>query len=1128
MAMTLAALKSEFEGWYKPLLGTTFDADGAYPGQCVDLIHRAGKDLHGHPSTWGNGDALADALIRERGYARVSESSKWQMGDVVSKWTGYYGGHVYLVLEDLGSSVRYIDLNGAGSADDPAGPVTVRTATKKNIIAVARPPRYVGATAATAPPPAVTAASVLAAGGLANVPALLAAQAATGVPLHIAAAFVEQESQGKNVYGGDPGGIFSTTPRTAVTRENYLTFLSRLLRADGTWTGVTSNGVGPMQLTYWSIHRDARRAGVDLSDPTANITWGLTLVRGYLGGSSSQAAVQLAATRYNAGPEQTTVNWYGLEVWEKAEAWRVKLAGTTTTDPGGETVIVPEQPGVDPGPMPPSPPTVDGSPAPLPPQADPGARPVLADFQAREVTPLPAITPGPVVQTPSLVSKPGVRVYMRGAWWFPTSWKVGWDQGVPGPDQSPWGTGMTAATGEITLVAVPTPLVMRDGLNPFRDEVPQEGEPVLVEITKDGTLTWTRIFTGVVDDTAGVVGEREIRVGITDGVGSLDKTISVPPRNFRHPSPIDGHRYMSIGSHGSSVTAEIAPVGGFRATPAPHPTATIVSAPMLGTAWAEVGTLEDATTMVAKSPTSTTPSDSPEYVRTSWGLTVANLWARYRPRLGAGTSGRMDQSKAIRAFVAPVKDMPAFVELWWRSSSIMLTVDWRGITVETQDGWLDNGFRNVLYGRTRALTEDEKAKGFELVAWIGSDRSLSISVDGVVTNHTLFPSYTREMNGTNLWQVRITTWPDGTLLGGVQVYSTEDRSVIKPFTRNLILDVNPKEALFGVPAIEDRTALEVLREKAEKCLSTIWVDEYGRLWEVARTRMDARPSRRTLTRRDVLPGTGWLISKASVFSAVEGTWQQPSASQNRMSSGYGTTVWESSSDSIRPQDTWEDKAAPPAGIDWISVDRSPLKLSLATVPQVNAGIGTTLAGTTRQTDGDGKVQEGVPSVTWYNATIERESSVSYPIEVRYRPPEPVVALLQLAAPDLPDLSAAAKGKGLVLRARARQVWRDFSTARPKPTGNTTLDRTYKHDGGWWIQSPAVMDDTLVRLAQQFAQPLPALDGLELADIDPTIRRADTITLDRDGFLTPQRVVGLQWEGGPGGVRQILAVRQIRP
>ena len=114
MAMTLAAVKAEVENWYKPLLGKVIDADGAYPGQCVDLIHRFGQDLHGHGSTWGNGDALADNLIKNRGYARVSVSSTWQIGDVVSKWTGWYGGHVFIVLEDLGASVRYLDQNGTG------------------------------------------------------------------------------------------------------------------------------------------------------------------------------------------------------------------------------------------------------------------------------------------------------------------------------------------------------------------------------------------------------------------------------------------------------------------------------------------------------------------------------------------------------------------------------------------------------------------------------------------------------------------------------------------------------------------------------------------------------------------------------------------------------------------------------------------------------------------------------------------------------------------------------------------------------------------------------------------------------------------------------------------------------
>ena len=122
MAMTLAAVKAEVENWYPPLLGKVIDADGEYPGQCVDLIHRFGIDLHGHGPTWGNGDALADNLIKNRGYARVSVSSTWQIGDVVSKWTGWYGGHVFIVLEDLGASVRYLDQNGTvGGAGDAWG-----------------------------------------------------------------------------------------------------------------------------------------------------------------------------------------------------------------------------------------------------------------------------------------------------------------------------------------------------------------------------------------------------------------------------------------------------------------------------------------------------------------------------------------------------------------------------------------------------------------------------------------------------------------------------------------------------------------------------------------------------------------------------------------------------------------------------------------------------------------------------------------------------------------------------------------------------------------------------------------------------------------------------------------------
>lgn len=1153
MAMTLAAVKAEVENWYPPLLGKVIDADGAYPGQCVDLIHRYGIDLHGHPSTWGNGDALADNLIKNRGYARVPVSSTWQIGDVVSKWTGWYGGHVFIVLEDLGASVRYLDQNGTGSADEANGPITIRTAKKANILAVARPPRYVGAKAVTVPVPVVSATDVLTSGGLFNAAAIVAGSKAAGVPLHIAAAIVEKESLGRNIYGRDSGGIHSSRPNgvtvdgvtyapgdlVPVSRDSYLVFLSRLLRADGSWTGVKSNGVGPMQITYWGYHRDARRAGVDLSNPAKNIEFGLRILAGHLNGSYTQYSVERAGTLYNAGTLANGVNGYGRDLWAKSEKWRVQLAGSTIVDDDdGETVIVPENPETpEPAPMVPGPPLPGGQVETVTDDTDPGPRPSLAAVPDAEVKPLPAIPPAPLTTGVGLMSKPMERIRWRDEWWYATRWETDWEQGIPGPDQAPWGSGMVSATGSITLTQ-PVPLLQRHGWNPWRDNIPVAGEPVLVEVSMNGGDTWHRVFTGKVDSSAGAVNDFEVTMRVSEHVDRLataESTVSIMPKNFRMPSPVNGERYMSIGLHAACVTAEAAAEGGFRATPHPHYAATIMAAPMLGTMWPSIGVLESSRTIVPKSASTTTTSDSPDFVRTWWGLTVTNTWSCYRPVAHPSATLRLDQSKAIRCFVAPVKEGPAFIELWWRNHSIMLTVDWRGITVETQDGWRTDpgkeGWRNVLYGRTRPLSDEVKAKGFDLVVWLGKDRSLSISVDGAVSNHTPFPSYPREATSQDMSQIRVTTRPGATQIGAVQVYSTEDRSVVEPFTRNLILDVDTEDSLFGVPAVEGVLGLDLLREQAEKLLVTTYMDEVGRLWSVGRSRMDARKSVRTLTEHDIAkdPAPRWAVGRASVFSGITGTHMQPAASQTRMASAAATDVWEGPSDTLRPGETWEDVATPPDGVDWIYVDHAPTKIGAANIDLVNRDVGSVLGGTTRQSDSAGKVEEGLPSVTWFNGEAVRESWKAYPVEVRYTPPEGVVARFQLSAPKVEGLSARYEGVGFLLRARARVAWKKFPTPRPLATNAEQYDgSTYEHDGGWHIQSPAVMDKVRIRLAQQFSQPLPAHASIGVARPDPAITRASTITLSLDGISTPHRVVGVRWEGGPDGIRQTLALRQIRP
>ena len=1162
-AMTLAAVSKQVNDWVASIKGRFVDEDGAYGAQCKDLISHYIRVVHAEPYTKGNGDQMADALISEHGWVRVSTSSTWQVGDVVSVDTSAYGGHVFVILSDDGTRISYVDLNGgpdpANSGPDEA--VVVRSSSKSswNVVAVARPPAYVGATGSVSDPtptPTVKpATTILAEGGLSNARAIVDGAKAAGVPLHIAAAFVEQESNGKNVYGHDLRGIYDTTfgpvtvdgvtyPKGAnvpVSRTSYRAFLDMLLYpATGTRAkrpNVISNGVGPMQITYWGYHWEARAAGIDLSDPAQNIRYGMQLVAGHLKGDFSRTSIEKAGTIYNAGSLANGVNSYGIKVADKAEKWKAALAGATVTVPDpetGEDETVPLDPivGPEPAPAPVGPPAAGGEIIALPELGDPGARPQLASFQEAEVTPMPTILPGPLVDDTPLLSEPMARVHLRGQWWYPVSWNVVWEQGIPGPDQSPGGSGMVAAEGEVTVTR-PVPLLQRHGWNPWRDNPPTYGEPVLIEVSMDGGRNFRRIFTGIVDQSRGSVGNMLLSFTVVEDVDGMDAHMAVRPKNFRMPSPRDGHRYMSIGLHAASCTAEWAADAGYRATPQWIYPATIMSAPMLGTMWPEIGTLEDCQTVVAKSATATSTPDYPDITRTWWGLTVGNVWARYQPTFFPGASGRMDQDKAIRCFVAPVQDGPAFVELWWGTASIVVTVDWRGVTVETQDGYLENGWRKVLYGRTRALTDAQKASGFDLIVWLGRDKSLHILVDGDESSHAVLPSYPRQMNTAEMSQVRITTRPGHTQIGAVQVYSTNDRTVVKPFKRNLVLDVDPGDVLFGVPAITDRAIIDLLREQSERLLVTTYLDELGRLWSVSRGRMDSRASVRTLTEADIAadPEPRWGIGRASVYAHIHGKWLQPAASQTRMSSAAATNVWEGPNDELRPGETWETVASAPADVDWIDPDTGFTKASLENVGRINQGAGSILGGRTRQSDSDGKVTEGVPSVTWFNGEASRIDWKNWAVEVRYTPPASVKALFQMSTFPFDGLSSAVAEKGIILRARARQVWKQFTTPRAKQTGaddSISGWRSHTHDGGWHIQSPAVMDKVLTRLGQMYAQPLPAHDEVRLVTPDPAITRASTITLSLDAYQTPQRVTAIRWEGGPDGVRQTLGLRQIHP
>ncbi len=186
---------------------------------------------------------------------------------------------------------------------------------------------------------------ILTAGGLVNADLIVQAATTTGIPLAIAAAMIQKESGGKNVYGHDGStetgpGVFSTKygPVTIngvtyaqgsdipVTQGNFAEFL-RLVTA-----GEKSNGVGPAQLTYAGYFK--QYPTYEFWDALANIKFGLTIIADYLDGDTSDAAISAAGARYNGGTNPgAKALAYGADLLTKTNAWRAKLADAS--DIGG-------------------------------------------------------------------------------------------------------------------------------------------------------------------------------------------------------------------------------------------------------------------------------------------------------------------------------------------------------------------------------------------------------------------------------------------------------------------------------------------------------------------------------------------------------------------------------------------------------------------------------------------------------------------------------------------------------------------------------------------------------------------------------------------------------------------------
>ena len=158
---------------------------------------------------------------------------------------------------------------------------------------------------------------VLTAGGLQHATALVAAARRAGLPLHIAAALIEKESGGRNVYGGDAGGKFSQTPRLPVTASNYAEFTKAVA------AGHRSNGVGPAQITYPAYFPQAGREGLKLWEPEDNMAFGFRIFAANLAACGGR--IDEAGVLFNSGNLRAGVTTYGRDLVARSAAWLDRL-----------------------------------------------------------------------------------------------------------------------------------------------------------------------------------------------------------------------------------------------------------------------------------------------------------------------------------------------------------------------------------------------------------------------------------------------------------------------------------------------------------------------------------------------------------------------------------------------------------------------------------------------------------------------------------------------------------------------------------------------------------------------------------------------------------------------------------
>ncbi|MFJ7748719.1 hypothetical protein ACIQXM_02040 [Arthrobacter sp. NPDC097144] len=611
--------------------------------------------------------------------------------------------------------------------------------------------------------------------------------------------------------------------------------------------------------------------------------------------------------------------------------------------------------------------------------------------------------------------------------------------------------------------------------------------------TESGDLLVRQLTGSVLSGNGDPQGSTESE--LVDPIARLSRTVNLPPLLNNMPPLTDGGTWRGVGLYPTFFTDKAARAGSFNSTPG-MANGCVFSAPLMGSAWPERGTLVTGLRYTDRNNANAIWQETP------WGLGASDTLLIYKP---SGTT-TLDRPMEITAMAPGRPDARSVVEAGWAGAEIGLEFR-SGKVCGTRDG----------------------VTVCELPYADGHVFTLRVLPSGSTLQYTLRDAVGREATGSTgkptatnsaMAEVRVASTAAGALIGGAQVAFPSTAWASVGYTRSAFITPSTYNGtLAASPPIQDETARSLLEAQATAELAGLWIDGDGALHWVNRLRLTGAAPVATLTSKDNLLSLPWEEDFAAVSSVVTVTSRSPEAI---MQSKYPLhEVWRSSYSKVNADGTeiFEELLHPDTDEDWIMVDTR-FDNDYADANNMrgsDVAVYYFFENDLEPGQGGSVSSEGYQRA-WVGATLRFIDHRTYKLTTTvYAVSTPAWDEYEFSL-QIPTEHQSVSGGGWqanlggmnfpVIRAYGKVMWTDVTYSADAGTWDAPA---LSHDVGWWVQDAGECQAIANYLARNTTTAQPFLSAVSIIP-DARLERGDVVTLvdpDLTGIEYRCLVVGIE-------------------